>query len=450
MSAPEGRVLAYLLNSLWQVPLVFGAGWIAARMARRSGPELEHRVWVIALLLQVVLPACRFRLDSVIYGVVGLILRGSAGAGGGVRVAVGAGVTSGLSIAWLSNEVLAVVAMIYGCSVLYFAARLGWRMVRTWQMERQAKAVMLADDVIERWEQCGRVFGRTAARVAESDVIGGPVTVGIWRDVMLVPPGFLESIAAEDMDVVMAHEFAHMRRRDFVKNLIYEVLSVPVAYHPALWLTRARVAESREMVCDAMAAEAVAGSERYARSLLRLASLLVKRTPDKTLHAIGIFDANSFERRVMRLSEGRVEMRGTRRLLTASVCGVVGLVTCASALGLRMELSAPAPTAAVQDASPARVTIPAEKMDAVYKRPPVYPAQAKEKKDTINGPVVLDVIVDEQGVPSDVRVRKGLRSDYDESALAAVKEWRWTPYLVNGKHVTVSTTVTVNYFLVSK
>jgi len=86
-------------------------------------------------------------------------------------------------------------------------------------------------------------------------------------------------------------------------------------------------------------------------------------------------------------------------------------------------------------------------MDAVYKRPPVYPAQAKEKKDTINGPVVLDVIVDEQGVPSDVRVRKGLRSDYDESALAAVKEWRWTPYLVNGKHVTVSTTVTVNYFL---
>jgi TonB family protein len=447
MSAPEGWMLGYLLNSLWQVPVIFAAGWMAARMARRSGPELEHRVWVIALLLQVVLPACRFRLGSLIHEIVGLILRGSVGAGGEVRVTVGAGVPNGLSIAWLSNEVLAVVAMVYGCSVLYFAARLGWRMARTWQMERQAKAVMLTGDAMRRWERCGRLFGCAAARAAESDVIGGPVTVGVWSNVMLVPPGFLDSIAEEDVDVVMAHEFAHMRRRDFVKNLIYEVLSLLVAYHPALWLTRARVAESREMVCDAMAAEAVAGTERYARSLLRLASLLVKGAPDKTLHTIRIFDANSFERRVMRLSEGRVEMRGVRRLLTASACGFVGLVTCASALGLRMEVSAPATTAVAQDASSARLTIPAQKMDAVYKKPPVYPAQAKEKKDTINGPVVLDVIVDEQGVPSDVRVRKGLRSDYDESALAAVKEWRWTPYLVNGKAVTVNTTVTVNYFL---
>ncbi|WP_433968123.1 TonB family protein [Tunturiibacter gelidiferens] len=448
MSAPGGWVLGYLLNSLWQVPVIFAAGWIAARMARRSGPDLEHRVWVIALLLQVVLPACRFRPGGLIHEIVGLILRRSSGAGGEVRVAVGAGVTSGLSMAWLSNEVLAVVAVTYGCSVLYFAARLGWRMVRTWQMERQAKAVMLTGDAMQRWERCGRVFGCASARVSESEVIGGPVTVGVWSDVMLVPPGFIDSIAEEDLDVVMTHEFAHMRRRDFVKNLTYEMLSLPVAYHPALWLTRARVAESREMVCDAMAAGAVAGSERYARSLLRLASLLVKGAQDETLHAIGIFDANSFERRVMRLSERRAELRGVRRLLTASACGFVGLVTCASALGLRMEVSAPAPAAVAQDASSARVTIPAQKMDAVYKRPPVYPAQAKEKKDTLNGPVVLDVIVDEEGVPSDVRVRKGLRSDYDESALAAVKEWRWTPYLVKGKHVTVNTTVTVNYFLV--
>jgi TonB family protein len=448
MSAPEGWVLGYLLNSLWQVPVIFAAGWIAARMARRSGPLMEHRVWVIALLLQVMLPACWFRPRGLIHEIVGLILRGQVVAGGEVRVVVGAGVTSGLSMAWLSTEMLAVVAGVYWCSVLYFVARLGWRMVRTWQMERQAKAVTLTGDAMERWERCGRVFGRTTARLAESEVIGGPVTVGVWSDVMLVPPGFLESIAEEDLDVVMAHEFAHMRRRDFVKNLIYEVLSLPVAYHPALWFTRARVAESREMVCDAMAAEAVAGGERYARSLLRLASLLVKGAPDKTLHAIGIFDANSFERRVMRLSEGRVEMRGVRRFAMAAACGMVGLATCVSALGLRMEVSAPATAAVVaQNASSARLNVPTLKMDAVYKRPPVYPVEAKAKKNTLNGPVVLAVTIDENGVPTDVHVKKGLRADYDESALAAVKEWRWNPYLLNGNPVAVDTTVTVNYLL---
>ena len=71
------------------------------------------------------------------------------------------------------------------------------------------------------------------------------------------------------------------------------------------------------MVCDAMAAETVAGRENYARSLLRLASLLVHGTPARTLHAIGIFDANIFERRVMNLTEKYVELRGVRRLATA-------------------------------------------------------------------------------------------------------------------------------------
>jgi len=245
----------------------------------------------------------------------------------------------------------------------------------------------------------------------------------------------------------MAHEFAHMVRRDFVKNLLYSLLSLPVAYHPLLWLTRLRVAESREMVCDAMAAEAVAGSESYARSLLRLASLLVKSEPDRTLHAIGIFDANSFERRVMRLSEGRAELGGVRRFATAAVCGVVGLATCASALALRVEVSGPVATSTAQVAGSATLTVPALKMVAVYKRPPVYPTEAKAKKDTLNGPVVLAVTVNEDGVPTDVHVKKSLRADYDESALAAVKEWRWNPYLLNGNPVAVDTTVTVNYFL---
>ena len=77
---------------------------------------------------------------------------------------------------------------------------------------------------------------------------------------------------------------------------------------------------------------------RYARSLLRLATMLAKGTPARTLHAIGIFDANIFERRVMNLTEKRVEIRGTRRFAMAAACVVVGLATRASALALRMEV----------------------------------------------------------------------------------------------------------------
>jgi len=71
---------------------------------------------------------------------------------------------------------------------------------------------------------------------------------------------------------------------------------------PLLWLTRARLAETREMVCDDLAAEAVGGREGYARSLLRLARMLSDRKAPRILHAIGILDANIFERRVMYLT----------------------------------------------------------------------------------------------------------------------------------------------------
>ena len=59
----ESWVLVYLFNSLWQVPLVFCAALAAARLARQAGPRMEHRVWVIALLLEALLPLCHFNLN---------------------------------------------------------------------------------------------------------------------------------------------------------------------------------------------------------------------------------------------------------------------------------------------------------------------------------------------------------------------------------------------------
>ena len=64
MKSFELWVAAYLLNSLWQAPLILAAAWLAARMIRRLGPRTEHRVWVCALIAQAVLPLCDFRASS--------------------------------------------------------------------------------------------------------------------------------------------------------------------------------------------------------------------------------------------------------------------------------------------------------------------------------------------------------------------------------------------------
>jgi TonB family protein len=446
MSDIERRVLEYLLNSLWQVPLVFAAAWIAARIAQRSGPQTEHRVWVSALMLEAILPACNFRASGVLRQLWGFMFQGHGTSGGWVRVVQGGGTTSASGMLRMSQTVLAGIAALYGFCLVYFVARLAWGLWRTGVITRHAERVTLTGEAKLHWQRCASIFGCESAQIAVSPMIAGPMTVGGRQGVMLVPPGFLERSTETDLRAVVAHEFAHMRRRDFLKNLMYGILSLPVAYHPFLWMTRARLAEGREMVCDEMAAEAVEGKDNYVRSLLRLASLLVKGTPDKTLHAIGIFDANIFERRVMNLTQKHVEIKGVRRLAMAAACVAVGVATCASALALRMDVDGP-PAVVAKDASGHVMKVEAAIMagQIVQRKNPVYPAEARKNKDTLEGPVVLHVIIGKDGAVKDIQVKKSLRADYDLSALEAVKDWVYKPYLLNGEPVEVDTTITVNY-----
>ncbi|NYF78578.1 M56 family metallopeptidase [Granulicella arctica] len=448
MNGLESWVLGYLVNALWQAPLVFAAAWVAARLVRRGGARMEHRVWVSALVLEAVLPACSLRVGELLRKAWALVGSHGAGGGGSVRVDVVGGAASGVSVLRLPAAVLAGIAVAYVGCVLYFAARMGWGLWKTGVMRRRAERVMLVGDAAVRWERLERVMGVSSATMAVSAMTAGPVTVGVRRGVMLVPLGFLEGVAEGDWDAVVAHEFAHMRRWDFVKNAVYGVVSLPVVFHPAMWLTRARVAATREMVCDAMAAEAVAGRERYARSLLRLASLLVEGTPVRTLHAIGIFDANMFERRVMNLTEKRVEMHGARRLVMAAACVGLGVVTCGSAMALRMEVAAPVPmTAAAPAGGASAKKVPGEVMAGqnISKKTPEYPEEGK--KDGISGAVVLDAVIGKDGTVQNLRVKKSLRSDFDTSAINAVREWTYKPYLLNGNPTEVETTITVHYSL---
>jgi TonB family protein len=449
MRAMESWLFGYLLNALWQAPLVLAAAWTAARLARPVGPRLEHRVWVSALLLQVVLPLCAFRLSELWRQVHGLALWlwGSPVAGGETRVVVGAARVSAGGALRLPSEVFVMVAVVYTCSLLYFAGRLLWGLWKTNALRRRAVCIELTSDASLRLERLSRLSGISTdeVEIAASSEIAGPVTVGVWRRMLLLPPGFPEQVGGSDLDVVLAHEMAHIRRRDFAKNLLYEAATLPMAWHPAVWFTRSRLAETREMICDAMAAEAVLGREMYARSLLRLASMLSDRTPARTLHAIGILDANTFERRVMTLTRKYAEIRGVRRFAIAAACGVAALATCATALALRMNVAVPGNgmiAAHGEEKKPIHVN--ADFLKKISGDNPVYPKIAKAAH--VTGTVVLRAVISKDGTMENLEVVDG-PSMLVASAMEAVQTWRYEPYLLNGEPVKVETTLNVIFEL---
>jgi len=434
-------VIAYLLNSLWQVPLIFVVAWAAARLARPAGPRIEHRIWVGALIAQALLPACQFDPDSLWQQAKTLFTLSlhSASTEGHVRTILGStiGASAGLLLPpWLR----AALAIAYASGAVYFVGRLAWGIWKTALMQRNAQPLALSSDLRNKLAQYRHLFGLQVLGVATSSIVTGPVTVGIRRRLLLLPPDFVESVAEADLDAVLAHEFAHMQRHDFAKNLLYSLLSLPIAWHPALWLTTARLAESREMVCDELAAEAVTGPERYARSLLRLASMLADQTSARTLHAIGIFDANIFERRVMNLTRKRPQLPQTRRFMIVSACILATIATCASAMALHLNIGDPV----AESASPSKIKVKVDTLKQVNKVQPVYPVEAKKKG--IQGSVLLDVVIGKDGHVEHIEVTKGPQ-ELQQSALDAVREWTWEPVLLNGDPIEAETTVTVVYQL---
>jgi TonB family protein len=440
----ESWVLNYLLNSLWQVPLVFLAALAASRLVRPAGPRMEHRIWVGALMLEVILPFCHLQLNELGQQAWGLVLwfRHGGAADGQIRVVLGPGIASGLALPRHTAEALAAVAAAYVGALLYFAGRLGWGLWTTETMRRLATPFKPAGDAAIKLARFQRLLGIGAGEVefASSPRVSGPATVGVRKPTLLLPPAFLDKLSADELDAVLAHEFAHMQRWDFAKNLLYGIVSLPVAYHPLLWLTRARLAETRELVCDDLAAEAVGGREGYARSLLRLARMLSDRKAPRILHAIGILDANIFERRVMYLTRRSLEVSSARRFALAAACALLAIATCTSALALRMDVT----ENSTQKPAPASINVKADSLVIVSKVQPVYPAEAKKNK--VSGSVVLAAIIGKDGTVERLRVVSG-PSALQHASVEAVKQWRYQPFLLNGNPIVVKTNITVTFTL---
>ena len=444
MRSLELWILSYLLNSLWQVPLLFAAGWLAARALNSAGAAVEHRVWVITLLLQSLLPAC-YNLPWSWLRLLPLWTR-HAGNAGQPHVSVVMGAGTGLAALPLPGVLLTTIAIAYAAVSAYFVARFLWRGATLSRLRRESAGVNLTGEAASYWAQCAQRFHLKHVSIAASSRIFGPVTMGFRRKLVLLPTSMVDKLPEMDLLTIIAHEYAHMRRNDFMKNLLYEWVSLPAAYHPLLWLTRERIMETREMICDQMAA-AVAGRNEYARSLLRLASLLVKGTFARTPHTIGIFDANAFERRLMKLTEKHKQIRGVRRAAAVAACALLALGTCGAALALAMHVD---PASAEDHSSAAKPPKSLSVSQAVMagnlltKAIPKYPDAAKKAK--IQGTVVLQAVIGKDGAIENLRVVSG-PAELQQSALDAVRQWTYKPYLLNGDPVEVETTINVVYNL---
>jgi beta-lactamase regulating signal transducer with metallopeptidase domain len=135
---------------------------------------------------------------------------------------------------------------------------------------------------------------RHAVRLLQSSRIKVPMVIGWLRPVVLVPASALTGLSAQQLETILAHELAHIRRHDYLINLAQTLAETLFFYHPAVWWISARIRVERENCCDDLAVAVCGNAVLYARALANLEGLRADA------HAVAV-NGGTLRERVMRL-----------------------------------------------------------------------------------------------------------------------------------------------------
>ena len=121
---------------------------------------------------------------------------------------------------------------------------------------------------------CDRLVGRLGIRhaveFAQSTLVQTPAVVGFFRPIVLLPVSTIAGLTPAELELILAHELAHIRRHDYLVNLAQTVLEALLFYHPAMWWVSSQVRRERENCCDDMAVALSGDRATYIRALAQL------------------------------------------------------------------------------------------------------------------------------------------------------------------------------------
>ncbi|MGZ5200028.1 MAG: M56 family metallopeptidase [Telluria sp.] len=314
-----------LLDFVWQGLLV---GWCAALLLAllgRARPQVRYAIACAALLLCAALPVA---------GTVQRVLADQAAPASTLALALANAATvahpAPAAVALPAERIaswqaalqprlpLVILVWAAGAGALALRMLLGLLWVR--RLSRPGRHA--ADAAWQaRLDRLAAAMG--IARRVTLGVVGGlasPVTAGWWRPVVLVPASLLAGMPPDLLEALLAHELAHVRRFDYLVNLIQSAIEILLFYHPAVWWLSNRIREERERIADDLAASTLGEPRRLALALSELD--LFQLTIPQLAHAA---HGGNLMSRIKRLVRPESEPLNWKLALP-----ILGLVACAA------------------------------------------------------------------------------------------------------------------------
>ncbi|MEN8225883.1 MAG: M56 family metallopeptidase [Bacteroidota bacterium] len=144
----------------------------------------------------------------------------------------------------------------------------GYALVRRYKTHR-------VKPVIGDWDRRFRTLAQNIkvnrnVKLLESALVKVPMAIGYLKPVVLIPLGALNGVPAQQMEAILVHELAHIKRRDYLMNLIQSVLEVIFFYHPVVWWLSSNIRIERENICDDIAITQTGNTMEFAKALTNI------------------------------------------------------------------------------------------------------------------------------------------------------------------------------------
>jgi TRAP-type C4-dicarboxylate transport system substrate-binding protein/beta-lactamase regulating signal transducer with metallopeptidase domain len=184
---------------------------------------------------------------------------------------------TGKKASWLERNLkpwLPYLVVFWGVGVLILSLRLLgglWFLRKLRTRLTKPVSTMLVSQLNAVAERLGLA---RQVQLRESLAVSVPLVIGWLRPMILLPSSVMSGLSVKQLEMILAHELAHIRRHDYLVNLLQSVIETLLFYHPLVWWVSAKIRHERELCCDDLAIKVCGGDKQsYAQALADLDDL---------------------------------------------------------------------------------------------------------------------------------------------------------------------------------
>jgi bla regulator protein BlaR1 len=264
-----------LVHSLWQGLLLSAIGGIIVLATRRASAALRYNLLIGALLLFVIGSGITFsiQLNQSIVNYSKLSVQPAAATVAAPLVsntAVNAGGVSNITASVLGylNQYHNTIVLIWFLIICAKCMQLGVGLFGTFRL-RSVNVIAPGHHWEQQMQQLAAQLGITQTiSLLQSGLAKVPMVIGNLKPVILIPMGLLTALSAEEVEAILVHELAHIKRRDYLVNLLQSLVEIVFFFNPAvLWISQL-IKTERENCCDDLALGHSNNKVNYIRALV--------------------------------------------------------------------------------------------------------------------------------------------------------------------------------------